>query len=87
MTDFDYELVKVCSRGGKEFYHIYPRTPLTRLPDSLARFEIKKRHEKYVVVEVDGYDVTIFTTGRMLIENLPENSEAKAKAIIEKITA
>jgi len=76
MSNFRYDLISVCSRAGKEFFHVYPHGDY--------HFNLDK---DFLVSKVGGYYVTVFPSGRMLIESLPEGSINLARTIVEKIAS
>jgi len=85
MRDFQYRLIKVCSCIGKEYFHIFPAHPFNQMPEHWRGLAVKVKHTKFVVIAFDDCDVTVFVSGRMLIENIPEGSEQRARAIVEEI--
>ncbi len=85
MSNLEYTLVKVCSRAGIEYYHIYPEKSIGFLPKDYSDLDVHISHPKFSVISFPDCDVTIFASGRMLIENLPEDSEERARAIVRKI--
>lgn len=85
MPAFNYSLIKVCHRAGREYYHIYPEKPIGYFPDDFAEFNIKVSHSEFYVLSFPDCNVTIFKSGRMLVEDLPENSEGRARQVIEEI--
>jgi hypothetical protein len=84
-TDFPYRLAKICVRAGKEYYHLLPDVPLDIPLNSLNTLEVKIAHPKFCVISFPDCSVTIFASGRMLIEELPENSEKRVPEIVETI--
>lgn len=85
MRDFQYRLIKICSLAGKEYFHIFPTQPFDKMPGDWQGLIIKAQHTKFVVISFDDCDVTVFVSGRMLIENIPAGCEQRAHAIVKKI--
>lgn len=85
MCDFQYRLIKICSLAGKEYIHIFPAQPFDKMPEDWQGLIIKEQHTKFVVIAFDDCDVTVFVSGRMLIENIPTGCEQRAHAIVKKI--
>ncbi len=44
-----------------------------------------RRNTKFVVIAFDDCDVTVFVSGRMLIENIPAGCEQRAHAKVKQI--
>lgn len=86
MSTFEYSLIKVCHRAGREYYHIYPERPIGKFPKNFEKFNVKIRHPEFYVLAFPDCNVTVFKSGRMLVEDLPENSEARVRQVIEEIT-
>jgi hypothetical protein len=85
--DFNYSLVRVCSRDGIEFFHVLPEHPINYLPDSFKDLEVTTSHRMFRIISFPDCKVTVFPSGRMLIENLPSGSEQRARAIVDEIIA
>lgn len=85
MVDFQYSLIKVCHRAGREYYHVYPEKSIGYLPESFKDLKIIISRPKFCVISFDDCDITIFDSGRMLIEDLPEDSEKRAREIVKAI--
>lgn len=85
MSDFQYELIKICSRAGKEYYHVYPQEPMAFLSQDFGNMNVINSHAKFSVISFPDCHVTVFASGRMLIENLPQNAEKRAREIIKEI--
>jgi hypothetical protein len=84
MSDFKYELIKVCSRKGRSYYHVYPQESIGFLPADFKTLNVKLSQQKFSVISFADCDVTVFASGRMLIENL-EGVEDRAHAIVKQI--
>lgn len=87
MADFEYTFTKVCTRNGVEFYHILPKHSLDYLPRSFKDLKVKIQNAKFCILSFNDCDVTVFPSGRMLIENLPIGSEERARMIVKEIMA
>lgn len=87
MSSFRYSLIKVCHRAGREYYHIYPEKSIGYFPKDFKKFTIKITHPEFFVLSFTDCNVTLFKSGRMLVEDLPENSEKRAREIIDEIIA
>jgi len=85
MPDFQYKLIKICSRAGKEYYHVYPQEPIGFSSPDFRNLNVKMSHPKFSVISFPDCHVTVFASGRMLIENLPQNAEKRAREIIKEI--
>ena len=85
MGNFQFEIFRVCSRAGHEYYHIFPKQKLGDFPEQVNRFRIIEKKEGYIVLDLSDCKVTLFKCGRILIEDLPENSDFRAKEIVEAI--
>lgn len=85
MCDFQYRLIKVSSLAGKEYFHIFPAHPFNQMPEHWQGLTIKDQHTKFVVIAFCDCEVTVFPSGRMLIENIPAGCEQRARAIVEEI--
>ena len=85
MSDFQYELIKICSRSGKEYYHVYPQEPIGFSSPDFGNMNVINSHAKFSVISFPDCHVTVFASGRMLIENLPADSEKRARKIIKEI--
>jgi|GEM_PF-2012538 len=85
MCNIQYKLTMLCRRGGREFYHVYPDKSIGVLPHNHKDLKVLISHPKYSVISFPDCNVTVFASGRMLIENLPEDSEKRAHAIVREI--
>ncbi len=85
MADFEYSLTRVCRRGGKEYYLVCPDRTIGALPKNYGALHVLVSHPKYSVVSFPDCRVTLFASGRMLIEDLAEDSEARAHAVVRDI--
>jgi N12 class adenine-specific DNA methylase len=85
ISDFNYRLIKVCGRAGKEYYHLFPEVSLVFPLSNLNELDVKISRPNFSVIAFSDCDVTVFSSGRMLIEEIPENSEARAREIVDKI--
>lgn len=87
MAHFEYTLTRICTRSGVEFYHVFPKHPLGYLPREFKGLNIKIQNTKFCVISFPDCDVTVFPSGRMLIENLSLGSEERARTIVKEIVA
>ncbi len=85
MNKSNFEIFRVCSRGGHEYYHIIPKKELNDFPENVQKLSIAEKKDKYLVLKMPDCKVTLFKGGRMLIEDLPEGSDTRAQAIVEEI--
>jgi hypothetical protein len=85
VADFEYSLTRVCRRGGKEYYLVYPDSKIGTLPKNFEGLRVLVSHPKFSVVSFPDCNVTLFASGRMLIEDLVEDSEARAHAVVRQI--
>jgi hypothetical protein len=85
MSDFDYRLIKVCGRAGKEYYHLFPEVSFSFPLENLNELNVKISRPKFCVIAFQDCEVTVFSSGRMLIEEIAENSEKRAREIIDII--
>ena len=85
MFDFKYRLIRLCHRGGVAFYHVYPESEIGYLPQDYGDLKLLVSHPRFSVVSFPDCTVTLFASGRMLIEDLVEDSEGRAHAIIREI--
>ena len=70
---------------GKEYFHIFPVHPFNQMPEHWRGLTVKVKHTKFVVFSFYDCEVTVFLSGRMLIENVPAGCEQRARAIVEEI--
>jgi len=87
ISDFNYRLVKVCGRAGKEYYHLFPEVSLVFPLSNLSELDVKISRPKFCVISFCDCNVTVFSSGRMLIEEIPENSETRVREIVDMILA
>jgi len=85
MFEFNYSLIKICFRAGRGYYHIYPETQFNLNLEQFQNFKLTTKHPKYAVINFPDCNVTVFSSGRMLIEDLPQDSEKRAKEIVDQI--
>ena len=87
MADFPHQLIKVCSRTGMEYYHVVPEHAIGYFPGDFKDLKIKISNPKFCVISFPDCDVTVFPSGRMLIENLSIGSDERARTIVKEIVA
>lgn len=80
-----YKLTMLCRRGGREFYHVCPSQSIDVRLHNHTNLKVLISHPEYSVISFPDCNVTVFSSGRMLIENLPEDSEDRARAIVSEI--
>ncbi len=85
MCNMQYKLTMLCRRGGREFYHVCPNKSIGVRLHNHKDLKVLISHPKYSVISFPDCNVTVFSSGRMLIENLPEDSEDRAHAIVREI--
>ncbi len=84
-AEFKYRLTKICVRAGKEYYHLFPEVSLVFPLKNLNELDVKISRPKFCVIAFPDCDVTVFSSGRMLIEEIPENSEKRAREVVDII--
>ncbi len=84
-AEFKYRLTKICVRTGKEYYHLIPDVAFDIPLKKLSGLDVIITHPKFCVISFPDCDVTVFSSGRMLIEEIPENSETRAREIVNTI--
>ncbi len=85
MANFAYSLTRVCRRGGKEYYLVNPGSTIGALPKNFGSLHVLVSHPKFSVVSFPDCNVTLFASGRMLIEDLAEDSEARAHTVVQQL--
>jgi hypothetical protein len=64
---------------------VYPQEPMAFLLQDFGNMNVINSHAKFSVISFPDCHVTVFASGRMLIENLPQNAEKRAREIIKEI--